>query len=74
MALFSGKKNTLKAVYDSDLVGYLKSLGLYESIIAGKHLCTFCGNKITLDNLEIIVPKDNGVEFVCNNPNCLNQI
>lgn len=71
------KKNTtskIKAVYEDDLVGYLKSIGVYDDMQAGNLLCKFCGNKITNENLEVIVPSDTGVEIVCNNKNCLNQL
>jgi hypothetical protein len=68
------KKNKLKAVYDTDLAGYLKSLGLYEAILNEEILCKYCGNKITIDNLEVIVPSSEGVEIICRNENCLNQL
>ncbi len=68
------KKNNLKAVYDDDLVNYLKSVGLYDAISSGSHLCKYCGKPITTDSLEVIVPKKDGPIFVCNNKNCLNQM
>ncbi|MDD4000764.1 MAG: hypothetical protein PHX62_07740 [Bacilli bacterium] len=67
-------KDKLKLVYDDDLVKYLKSIGYYDSIIEGKNLCRFCGAQITIENLEIIVPNENVVEFICSNKNCLNQL
>lgn len=74
MRLFTKQKNTLKAVYEDDLVGYLRSIGLYDAIVSSKQRCIFCGNKITLNNLEVIVPKGNAVNIVCSNKNCLNQL
>ena len=77
MRLFSTKNinsNNLKAVYEDDLLGYLKSIGIYSDIESGKILCKYCGNKITFENLEVIVPTENGVAVVCNNKNCLNQM
>jgi hypothetical protein len=76
MAIMSIKqkaKDKLKLVYDDDLIKYLKSIGYYDSIISQKELCRHCGNKITIENLEIIVPGGNKIEFVCSNKNCLNQ-
>lgn len=73
MPLFP-KKNSLKAVYEDDLIGYLESLGIYKDIVEGKHLCGFCGNKITLDSLEAILTKEGKITVVCSNKNCLNQI
>jgi len=74
MGLFSKSKDTLKAVYEDDLVGYLQSVGLYNDIISGRRLCVFCGNPITLENLEVIVPNGNEIDIVCSNKNCLNQL
>lgn len=73
MTFLSREKNKLKAIYEDDLIGYLKSVGLYDDIVAGKHKCKYCGHSITLENLEIIVPQNDGAEFVCSNKNCLNQ-
>ena len=74
MNLFSKNTDKMKLVYDDDLIKYLKSIGFYDDIISGKCLCKYCGNKITIDNLEIIIPNQKEVEFVCNNKNCLNQM
>ena len=74
MAIFSKRTNKLKAVYDGDLIKYLKSIGVYDLVCAGKHLCKYCGNKITIENIEVLIPKDKKIEFVCSNKNCLNQL
>jgi len=71
---FNKSKNDVKAVYDANIVSYLKSIGFYDKIIRGEQLCLFCGNKITIENLEIIIPKDNKINFVCNNKKCLSQL
>lgn len=74
MGFFSRVKNQLKLVYDDDLIGYLKSISLYEEIVAGRRLCRYCGKQISLENLEIILPKKAEIEFVCSGKNCLNQL
>ncbi len=71
---FKKNKKGLKAVYEDDLIGYLKSTGLFDEVVEGNRLCVHCGNKITLENLEVIIPKGSEVEIVCNNKNCLNQM
>lgn len=69
------KKNIgLKAVYEDDLVGYLKSIGIYDAVMRGEHLCKFCGDAITLENLEVIIPAALDVQIVCHNKNCVNQL
>ena len=68
------KKKSLKIVYDEDLIKYLTSIKIYDDIISGKKLCKFCGNKITMKSLEVIIPNNGKIEIVCQNKNCLNQL
>lgn len=68
------KSSRLKAVYEDDLQEYLKSLGILESVKRGDILCRFCGNAISLESLEVIVPEDGEIKLVCSNKNCLNQL
>lgn len=75
MSLFkSNKSSRLKAVYEDDLESYLKSLGILESVKRGDLLCRFCGNVISFDNLEVIVPEDGEIKLICSNRNCVNQL
>ena len=71
---FLSPKEKVKAVYEEDLIKYLKSLGIYDALLNAEKLCVYCGNPVTLSNLEIIMPIDNQIQLVCNNRNCLNQI
>jgi len=68
------KTEKVKAVQDADLSSYLKSLGVLDAVLNGKHKCKFCGTTITIDNLEAIVPHENQIYFVCSNARCMNQI
>jgi hypothetical protein len=76
LSLFNWLRNTsgLKAVQDNDLVGYLKSLGVYDDVLNGKITCVFCGEKINLDNLQALFPKDDKVAMVCSKIICLDKI
>ena len=74
MKLLRKQNLGLKAVYEDDLIGYLKSIGVYDAVIRGKHLCKFCGNTITIENLEVIIPSASGIQIVCDNKNCINQL
>ncbi len=64
------KDNTMQAVHDSDLVELLKSLGVYDDVINGKYKCLFCNSKITLENIDSIMPCDGEVQFTCDNKDC----
>ncbi len=72
--IFGKEKTKIKAVSDQDLASYLKALGVYEQIKEGKVLCKFCGNKISLDNLQALFPCEHRICFVCSNAKCLTQI
>lgn len=64
------KDNQMKAVHDNDLENLLKSLGVYDDVVLGKFECLFCKKKITLDNIDSIVPHNNSVQFTCDEPEC----
>jgi hypothetical protein len=73
MNIFHKNNSGLKAVYEDDLIGYLKSIGIYDAVVRGEHLCKFCGNAVTTENLEVIIPAT-PIQIVCNNKNCINQL
>jgi hypothetical protein len=74
MNIFRKQSLGLKAVYEDDLVGYLRSIGIYDAVMRGEYLCKFCGNSITIENLEVIIPAASGIQIVCSNKNCINQL
>lgn len=73
--LFS-KKSRLKVVQDYDFINYLKRIGLLESVKSGQKFCRSCGIRITLDNIQAIIPvdsSDGSVVFICDKASCLKQ-
>lgn len=68
------KNNQMKAVYDNDLEKLLKSLGVYEEVVAGKYNCLFCDNTITVENIDSIVPHEQSIRFTCDNPSCHSKL
>ena len=64
------KDNSIKAVYDTDLVALLTSLGVIDDVNTGKLRCVFCGKTIQIDNIDGIIPHNNEVVFSCNAPKC----
>lgn len=61
-------------VQDEDLVRYLNSVGVYQDIIDKKANCRFCGNIITLENLQALFPCEDKICFVCSNVKCVSRI
>lgn len=69
-----GKKSQVKFVEDFDFLEYLKRIGVFEEIVSGNRFCAACGTKITLENLQAIVPADSHkVRFICSKVVCLKQ-
>jgi adenylate cyclase class IV len=65
----------VRAVHGDDLENYLKSVGFFEKVKEGKTRCVYCGNKITIENLEVTKKAENGeIKMVCSNPRCTRQI
>lgn len=64
------KNNQMKMVHDKDLENLLRSLGIYENVIENKCTCLFCGQTMTLDNIDSIVPHNNTVQFTCDKEEC----
>lgn len=68
------KDNSIKAVYDADLEMLLKKLEVFDSVIAGKCHCIFCGRTITLENLDSIIPQEQTIAFSCSQIDCRNRL
>lgn len=64
-----GKK--VQAIYDDDLIEFLKSIKEYRNIVEEKIKCKLCGNTITLSNISHIFPESGAVKFICDNPKCI---
>lgn len=64
------KDNKMKVVHDDDLKSLLQSLGVYNNVVNGKYTCIFCNRKITLENIDSIVPIDHAVQFTCDSEKC----
>lgn len=67
-------KSHFKAVYNEDLTTFLQSLGVLESLKNGKIKCNFCGDDISLVNLQAVAPFEGRLTFICNNKSCIEKI
>ena len=71
--LFGRTVSEVKAVHEEDILSYLTSLGVLDKIEQGKAVCMNCGQIITLENLEAIVPRKGDVHFICWNKECVQR-
>lgn len=65
---FSSQK--ILAVYDDDLDGVLKKMGLYEDIKIGKYKCKSCNCLITRQNLGLIKNENGAIQIYCISTGC----
>lgn len=66
------EKNKIPAVFKEELVDLLDSIGELTHINDAERFCMVCSKVITVNNLQIIIPrKEKKFEFVCNSPVCI---
>lgn len=71
---FRRKTEKIKVINDSDLEHYLQSLGILEDVRNKKIHCKFCGQVVTLDNLQVLFPHENKINIICNRKKCMERI
>lgn len=65
------KRATVSAVHDDDLDAFLKSLGVFPDVAAGRTRCKFCGDSVNLETLSAVFPESGDIKFVCSKPVCM---
>lgn len=66
--------NTIKAVLDEDFEKLLKSLNVYDRIVAGEEKCCICGNTVTISSIAAIFPYQNKVHYCCDRQQCITKL
>ncbi len=74
MISFHKKKENIKLVSDSDLPLFLRSIGIYDSVVDGKVNCSKCGIKISIENVEAVFSNNGKIFIACGKPNCIRSI
>lgn len=64
----------INAVYDDDLVQFLKNIQIYADLEAGELKCKFCREIITLDNLLSVFPDSGTIHVCCTKAECSEQL
>lgn len=68
------EREKLRAVHDKDLEEFLSSIGVLDQIRDGYCYCSVCNTPITIENLSAVYPKNDKINFVCENLSCLVKI
>jgi hypothetical protein len=68
-------KNKIPAVFKEDLKQLLRSIGEIDPINNGDRVCLSCTKLITIENMQMIIPrKNNRYEYICNDSLCIRNI
>ena len=66
------EKNNIPAVFKEDLKNLLASIFEIEPIENGERNCKVCFKIISLENIQLIIPRSGEVfDYVCNSPVCV---
>ena len=68
------RKHTVRAIHDEDLHEFLESIGIRQSIEAGRIPCHVCGQTLTIDTVQAVLPINNKIAAVCSQPDCIKKI
>jgi hypothetical protein len=68
------EKNKIPAVFKEDLQKFLQSINEMEPIENGERLCKVCCKVISLENIQLIIPRQaNTFDFICDSPVCVEE-
>lgn len=66
------KESKIPALYKEDLIDFLTSIGENEAIANSQRNCAICSRVITIEDIQIIVPRANKkFEYICNDSDCI---
>lgn len=63
----------IHAVSDNDLDGLIENLGLVESLEKELLFCSYCGKKLSRENIGCIYPLENEIRLCCDTLSCLEK-
>jgi hypothetical protein len=68
------EKNKIPSVFKEDLQKLLQSVNELEPIEMGERICKVCSKVITIDNIQLIIPRQaNTFDFICDSPVCIEE-
>lgn len=66
-------KSRLSAVYEDDVVEFLRRVGLLEVIEAGTLVCAICNQGVTLQNFRAAYPSGEDILVCCDKIDCFDR-
>ena len=72
--MFKKEKKKINLVYDDDLKGMLRKLGVLDDFVQERKKCEFCKNIINMENLYSLFKESEDIKFVCDSPECIKKL
>lgn len=69
-----GERQTIDAVYETELEHFLADAGLQEVFHRGELLCITCGTVVTRENLFGFVANEGSLGVVCDRAECVEAV
>jgi len=68
------KKEEILAVHKTKLEEFLRSIGLWDSLVKGELKCVLCEVPISVDNIGLIIPSKDKIIVCCSKSECIFKI
>jgi hypothetical protein len=68
------QKLEVKAVYEEDIAPFLDSIGILDTINAGKAECAHCFGIVTLENFLSVYPENGEIKVCCKDTDCYKKL
>lgn len=68
------EKTKIPAIFKEELKKLLLSINEMSSIENGDRICKVCSKVITLDNIQILIPRQASTyDYICDSPVCVEE-
>lgn len=72
--MVNDNEKKINLVYDDDLDGFFKKIGVLDDFKNNRKKCKFCRNVVNFDNLHSIFKESGDIKFICDKPECIKQL
>jgi len=73
--MFINRENKkINFVYDDDLEGLLKKIGVFDDFVSDNKKCKFCKSVVNRKNLHSIFKESGDIKFICDKPECVKKL
>ncbi len=67
------KSRKIRAVHETDLLGFLQSISLLEQIENGEIMCSKCRREVTVENFDSVGMRNGSIVVYCSRVDCMGE-